>query len=585
MKMNKKIAFAIISSLILVSFAATFPASVGDQMQYPITTSSLDSSAEESIPDAFKSLFGHTVDEKYWSIIFDFAGNKLMKDYNPGPYAGDLNNGTTDSDNTTDANFYMAWNNLKNVDSFYFALQNYSWSEAEDYYYGTSPFQYFLQHFRIPTTNTHVFTLNKFLGLLAYQDDPTGIDTVPDENDSLYIGWPQYGEFHKFIVNYIFNITGVDSKYWIDNTTVGTAEPIPMEYNETEDSYTFGMSYQNIFVLWQKLSIEEGLGGSTGDPSVMFSEIVNNCSAFGMFSSINFTFTITKEDVGGGYTRVNTTTDYDIGKLDSLWIMDDDDTIANHFGGESFNITIPEESIDLDIGYYNETPGIQDRLDGNSTNPGFGLAVINAANVAVVKMTSIFFGLLEIPDPDASGLANFTDEFGNPLGEVSANITQASYNSSGDQVYTIDFASKPTYEWDNGSGPITYDAPTRVLNNDIVKTNITGIFDASALLITSIFIIASANNPLTGFLTGLEVIEQFLTNRFFYLTCFPRWSGATINQDPTFSVFVPPSTPSIPLGLGGDSGGGGGFPILIVVFAVGIVAVAGIGVIIWKKRR
>ncbi|TXT67767.1 MAG: exported protein of unknown function [Promethearchaeota archaeon] len=588
MKITKKTAFALMTSLILVSLFATFPASSGAQIPYPLAASSIQSSQESlSIKEEFTTRFGHYVDEPYWSIIFDFAGEKLVEDFNPGPYSGDVigGEGETDNDTQTDANFYMGWNNLQNVHTYYFALQNYTWNSTDPIAYGCAPYQYFFQHFNIPTTKTHVFTLNKFLGLLAYQDNFTaGNQTIPDETDELYIGWTQFGEFHKFIINYIFNVstTPVDPWFLIDESKQATATPIAM--NETSPGiYEFGISYQNIFVLWQKLEVEQGLGYD----SVELSQIVNNCSAFGMFSSINFTFQISSRNVGG-YLEVNTTTEYDIGELDALWIMNENGTDVSPFGGDNFTVSIPGEG-SVDIGYYNTSSSIASRLDGNESLsvPGFGLAVINSANIAVVKMKSFtLFGIewFQYPDTEASGLENFTDQAGNPLGEVTTNITEAGYNQSGIRVFTIDFASKPNYTL-NGTEEL--EAPSLVLANDQVLTeNITGIFDEAALLSTLYFIIAAAGNPITGVFTGIEVIRQFMENRFYYLTCFPKWSGATINQDPTFSVFVPPSTPDFPLELlGGD--GGGGFPVWIlpIVFGVGIVSAAVIGIIIWRKKR
>jgi hypothetical protein len=570
MKITKKTAFAVITSLILVSFFATFPASSGAHIPYPIVASSI-SSSDTSVSDEFKSHFGHDLNEEYWSIIYDFAGDKMVNDYNPGPYSDDLDNGTIDDIDKEDANFFMGWNNLRNVQTFYFAMQNYTLDEGGETVYGCAPYQYFLQHFRIPTTNHHIFVLNKFLGLLAYEDSgPKGIPTIPDENDSLYIGWPQFSELHKAILNSWFATFNVTEDYWIDNSTdkIGQANPIPLTYNQSAGTYKFGMSYQNIFILWQKLEIDEGL-----DKSVEASTIVNNCSAFSMISSINFTFTISKRVVGG-YTEVNTTTEYDIGQLDELWVIGDNESTAIDFEGDSFNLTgIPNS----DIGYYNTSNGISKRLTGDENTPGFGLAVINTANIAVIKMTRILFGLLEIPE--SVNLADFIDKDGKALGGSTDNITQASYNHSGQLVYKIDFASKPNYTI-NGE---EYEAPTRVLANNLVGKNITDLIDLVALYTIFIFVVRATGNPYTGILVGWALLEQFLKNEFFYLTCFPEWNGGTINQDPTFSVFVPNTPPILP-DLGGDEGGGGAW-LLPVVFGVGIVTVAGLGVIIWKKKR
>jgi predicted transcriptional regulator len=533
MKINRKISIIFIYILFSISLISQFPASSGVHISYPIAGSSLNSSSEPTISDYFKSYFGHDLDEEYWSIIYDFAGNQTVQDFNPGRYEDLRYEGVNDSDPDINANFYMGWNNLRNVHSFYFAMQNYTWNSSNVNDYGCAPYQYFLQHFRVPTTNTHVFILNKFLGLVAYQDNSSGIEDLPDENDSLYIGWPQFSELHKFLLNSLFVATEVPEKYWIDNTTIGTANPIAM--NETSPgTYEFGMSYQDIFILWQGLDIEEGL-----DENVENIAIVNNCIAFSMISSINFTFKIETRMVNR-YTEVNTTTEYDIGELSQLWVIGDDNSTGSDFGGESFNLGIG----DIEIGYYNSSNEISKRLSGNENTSGFGLAIINTANIALIKMKRIFFGLIEIPDFDASGIENFTDQDGNTIyGNKSDNITQATYNEAGEQVYKIDFASKPNYTL----GENEYPAPTRVLANDVVKTDITGLLDLLAIWNIALFVARAAKNDFFGLALAVAVVPQFLENEFYYLTCFPEWNGTSINQDPTFTVFIPPNLPELPI--------------------------------------
>lgn len=525
--MNKKTALVFLYVLLSVSCITNVPKSSGTFYLAPLSSSSIQSS---SISDIFKTHFGHDLDEPYWSIIYDFIGNYTVKDYNPGPYEEyRQQEGDYDNETAIDANFFMGWNKLRDVHSYYLALQNYTWDSSDPQNYGCSPNQYFLQHFKVPATNTHVFALNKFLGLLAYQDNATGIPNLPDENDTLYIGWPQFSELHKYMLNFWFSQAGVLEYYHVDNSSNGTATPIPM--NETSPgNFEFGMSYQNIFILWQKLEIEEGL-----NDTITKTEITNDCIGFSMISSINFTFKISSRIVNG-YREVNTTTEYDIGQLDELWIINDTETTAEAFNGTSFDF------FGIPIGHYNWTGnGISRRLEGNETTPGFGLAVINTANIAIVKMKSIFFGLIEYPE--SSEIGNFTDEEGNILGNSTENITQATYNKEGNPLYTIDFASKPTYLLNETS---EYDSPSRVLANDLVKTDITGLFDGIAYYSFLVLIGRAIGNDLTGLWTAFEVIDQFLDNTFYYLSCFPEWNGQTITQDPTFTVFVPNPIPKLP---------------------------------------
>ena len=242
-----------------------------------------------------ESGIGHNFSEEYWSILYDFAGDYLEKDYNPGPLHDDVSEGLTDNNTQVDSRFFIAWNNIQNVQSLYIAMQNFTWdvSNTSVSLYGCAPYQLLLQHFRPPgQTNIHIFVINTFLGLLAYREDITnpGIPDIPDENDSLYMGWSYYSEYHKFIANLIFWANGVPEYMHFDNETITTAVPIPMKETEP-DTFKYGMSYKNVFILWQKINVTEGL-----DDSITQVEIIQKCSAFALLSEINFTYVVSYQD-------------------------------------------------------------------------------------------------------------------------------------------------------------------------------------------------------------------------------------------------------------------------------------------------
>lgn len=301
MKSNKKIALVLITALLAVSFIATAP---------------INSKAVSS--NLFKSYTGHDLSESHWSIVYDTIGGKLEEDHNPGPYQADLDQGKTDNNTNMDSKYYFAWNNLQNVHTAYFAMQNFTWNvdAYNSSMYGCAPYQMFLQHFKLPNNpEYHAFVLNKFLGLLAYQDSPEGISGIPDENDSLYLGWARFSELHKYLVNSLFNASGVEPYHLVDRSKKGIATPIEMSFDSETNTYEFGMCYENIFVLWQNITIEE-----TKDQDVTKTEIMDGCSAFGVFSSINYTLKIHSEasTTNPGYNAITTTTEYDIGELDDL---------------------------------------------------------------------------------------------------------------------------------------------------------------------------------------------------------------------------------------------------------------------------
>ncbi|MFX1502591.1 MAG: hypothetical protein ACFFDH_16640 [Promethearchaeota archaeon] len=536
MYLKRKIAFSLIFCLLILSIFTIIPLGKAAPIESGI---------------------GHDFTEKYWSVLYDFKGGYLEEDYNPGPLQGDISEGLTDNDTQVDSKFFVAWNNIQNVQSLYIAMQNYTWNTAIPNRYGCAPYQLLIQHFRPPgQTNIHIFVLNTFFGLLAYREDleNPGIPNIPDQNDSLYMGWSYYSEFHKAVVNFIFWVNGVPMYMWFDNETRTTAVPIPME--ETEPgTLKYGMSYKNVFILWQKVNVTEGL-----DNTVTQAEVLQNCSAFALLSELNFTYVVSqKESTIPGFNEVTTTTEYDIGDITDLWVIGDNGIVADYFGGENISITKP---VSTNIGYYNGTVAAN-RISGTSSIPGFSLAVINHANIIVMDLS-------KPPLFQYTGNTDFIDENDNILGASAKNITEASYDFMDEPAYKIDFASKPNYVH-NGITP--YPAPTRVLRNDAIRTPLPLGFMEN-LYIRLVVAGMVANLTGKGLLGLLAFFSPLLDQaKFFYLTCFPVWSGGTINQDPTFTVYTEGEGRRIP-----------GFGPLILSL-VGISGVSLITFRLSKKRK
>jgi hypothetical protein len=558
MRLKKSIMTFAIVSLFALSMISTAPPAVA---------------AAKSLEDAL----GHSFDEEYWSVIYDFAGEYRVQDFNPGAYNSSLGEGKTDNNTGLDVNCFGAWVNIDNVQTLYVACQNISWNVANSTLYGCAPYQLSLTHFAPPNqTDIHIFATNMFFGLLAWRDNLTdGTNGIPDANDSLYMGWAYYSELHKFLVNLNFWANGVNKSYHIDNSSRGYADPIPLTKTTTTNgtTYKYGMSYKNIFILWQKIEVQEGLDDG---PTVDGAKVVNNCSAFGILDEINFTFIISRNQsaISPNITEVTTTTEYDIGRMSHLWVVGDNATVAQKFSGYNFTLNSPS----VNMSYYNTTNnGVGKRLQGNATEliPGFGLAVINHANLIILNVSA--------PWLTYAGEKDFVDFSGTSLGASDKSISSAMYNVSGQPAYKIDFASKPKYIF---NGVTELDAPTRVLRNNAIadpmgilaKLYLIAIIAGYIWNITQPYI--SEFGPLVQIAYGialvLSVAAQLTTNKFFYLTCFPTWNGATISQDPTFTAYVdaPEST---------TDGGGKipGYEPLIV----GLVSIAGVTVVFMRIRK
>ena len=512
MKSKKKISFIIITALLFISM---------------ISSSQMGVAYGEEI-------FGHNLQEEKWSLIYDFAGSHIVSDPNPGPLSGKITEGSDDDNPNIDSNFFIAYNNFQNVQSLYLAMQNFTWNieDSDAHLYGSAPYQLLLQHFRPPgQSQYHIFIENWFDGLLAYREigDDAVKNDVPDEGDALYLGWSYYSEFHKWLVNSIFNLTAnniPDFAFIDDEKGTGT----PLHITEVEEGvYKYGITYENIFILWKKLNITEGL-----DNTVTGIDVINRCSAFGILSELTFEFVVRLEESEiEGLSEVTTTTEYDIGEMEEFWVLGDNQETANGFGGESYELTDNSDSFNINIGYYNDT-AVRNRISGNETAgiPGFSLAVLNHANIIVVDR--------ENPGEDYSGGTDFIDQTGDSLGASTKNISEAQYDFQDNPAYKLDFSSKPNYTLD---GEASYPAPTRVLKNEAVKSNVSQPGNFFLKLRLAQLIANATGASEAGFIERLQFYNRVLSSlggsKFFYLTCFPKWSGGTITQDPAFSVYVP----------------------------------------------
>lgn len=532
---KKKIGIFLIFSLLGLSFLTSIPSTVG-------------------AAPSMESTLGHNFTEEYWSGLYDFAGDHLVADFNPGPLNGSVTTGLTDSDPNINNIFYGAYTNIGNVQSLYLAFNNFTWGGSTNTsLYGCSPYQVLAQHF-VPAgqPNYHILAINSFLGLLAYKDNKTdGKTSLPDQNDEMYMGWSYWSEYHKLVANLMFHANGLPQWMYFNKTQRTTPEPIPLEQTTTANgtSYTYGMTYNNLFILWQKVSITEGL-----NETVTEAQILTKCSAFALLDSLTFRYIVNYTDSVDqpGLKEVKTSTEYNIGEITDLWVVGDDANNATAFDGQHYSISTP---ISEDLCYYNQTNnGVGQRLNGTVDTPGFSLAVINTANIIVMNALG-----LAVPNQD------FVDHAGGSLGASTKNITAAQLDIGSKAAYKIDFASKPKYTL---GGTTEYDAPTRVVKNTAVSTQL-GFLQRFLLTVLIAGFVGNITGNAFGWVTTLLKMNEV---KFYYATCFPEWAGQTITQDPTFTAYVGTST-NIP---GYD---------LIIVSVIGLMGTTYVFFKIKKKKR
>ena len=315
--------------------------------------------------------FGHSASDPYFSLVYDVEDDQLVSDLTPG-----FN--TTNVVPATDPNpgpflslvhgdYYIAYVNMQNIRSYYMALDNYSLGSLSM----TTPSQVLIQGFRTPG-GRYSFVENAFVGLIAYRQTPDGL---PHGNNTVYLAQTLIDPGTIGAINTYFdnNVDGIAHTF---STVAPTVTPVPVVQTVSGNNYTYtwGIDYQNLFVLWHAMNDTNPVNGSI-DAGTMMGRVV----AISELSYVNFSYTMTGNQVSStsGFNAVNTKTNYAIGPVTDLWILNDTSAIANHFGGQSAPITASP----ITIGHYNTTDSIFARLGGNSTTPGMSLGVVNFARI------------------------------------------------------------------------------------------------------------------------------------------------------------------------------------------------------------
>ncbi|MHA1855605.1 MAG: hypothetical protein ACTSYY_06115, partial [Promethearchaeota archaeon] len=209
-------------------------------------------------PSPISKETGHRFIEEYWGINYDVLSGKLVEDYTPGPYADELNDTGVDPTPDADANYYIAYINLGQVQTIFMALSSYTIYGETANFTGCAPYQIMQQHFRTPS-GAHVIVQNSFAGLVAYQENDV-VNGVPDKNDSLYYGDSLHSQYHKFLLNnrlfWSLGYRPLDENEKIISTPV-----LPEKTVEGDQvSYKFGMNYENLFIVWHDMNEDADFG-------------------------------------------------------------------------------------------------------------------------------------------------------------------------------------------------------------------------------------------------------------------------------------------------------------------------------------
>ncbi len=509
-------------------------------------------------PSPISKETGHRFIEEMWGINYDVLSKKLVEDYTPGQYEDELNNTGDDPTPNVDANYYIAYINLGQVQTIFMALESQVvYGPNNVNYTGCAPYQIMQQHFRTPS-GAHVLVQNSFAGLVAYQENDF-VNGVPDRNDSLYYGDSLHSQYHKHLLNNRLN--------WslgyrpIDENIKLEATPVLPEKTVVGDeiSYKFGMNYENLFIVWHDMNEDADLGLITNA-----TDLIGKAVAFTSLAYLNFSYTITGTLFEDRPVNITTTTEYDIGPITDLWIInDDEDYTVNDIGGEFFDL----RWTDRNISRYDNSTEIENRLDGDETHLGFGLAISNYARISVIAASVEEQESSIVVDDNNKTVDGATADY---------NVTRLDLRTGNRPSFGIDFASKPDYIL-GGGDPIL--APVKLYPSVRLRANAINRVDALAVnFLNSInramiqYRIDYANERFD--LEGKRIEIDVARRNILYAICFPQWSGKSIYQDPTFTSYANP------FDLGFLSKIDGYTPFLI-----GIVGVISISLIVRKYKK
>ncbi len=504
-------------------------------------------------------LIGHKFTEESWAIRYDVLSRQLVEDLTPGEYSGDLNETLPDQAPIRDAIFYIAYMNLGQVQTVYMAFDSFSNDNRNDTYYGVSPYQIIQQHFRT-AAGKHVIVQNAFTGLVAYKENGTD-NGVPDRNDTLYYGDSMNNQLYKFYLNRILNYTVGYLPF--DMGVMPQSIPKVLERSNTSEGfeYTFGMDYTDLFLVWYPVSLPDDVNELTAGDSIL-----GRAVAFSALSYLNFTYKLSGALVEDRPVNITLTTEYDIGPINDLWIVNENEDVTDAIGGEYFDL----EFTNYNISRYNTTESIETRLSGTEETPGFSLAVSNYARIINIEATVEDAYDTEVVDGEGEIVEGE---------DANANVTALDLRTGDRSAYKIDFASKPDYVL---NGTDTYNAPVKLYPHARFRNPIINKLDGLAFLylnsVTRGMIQARIEFVKENFdLEGKQLTVDVTRRSVFYTICFPEWGGQSIWQDPTFTAFADP----------GDFTAEGGLLSRICGYTGGLFALVGLGIttlLVYKSK-
>jgi hypothetical protein len=471
-----------------------------------------------------ETYFGHTFDEEYWSIDFDFYNSRVKSDYTPGMYADSYAPPQERRYQYGEINGFISYIQVANSRILFIASKNHSMNTRDPDVGGFLPYQTFIQSYPGPSGD-YFIVQNTFLGLMAHWQDLNDTSSFQNSTEYFFGSTINSNALRNTLNSSLSQKMGYPAL--TETRTAITSNPIVKKeiqqngMNITE--YRFGINYSNVYLFWHSIRAQNGLNQTLTE-----SEILTEILGFSRIEYLNFTYIVQEKKISSKASEIYTSTEYDIGATIDLWIKNDNATFTASHNGTFVNMGFGRS-----LSRYNSSTSIQSRLTYNNTKE-MALTIANyvrAISIATNNLNNNGQAKLRYVDEQSNQLSREQDR---PVQKININI------DSENNLYKIDFASKPNYTVDGTEFPANF---LTVSGSSIINPDIRSA-DNMIIQFIQPYLRASVENHyakrrIAARDSRLNVDIQSIDNYYYYIS-FPKWNGRAINQDPVFIAFPSP---------------------------------------------
>lgn len=450
-----------------------------------------------------------------------------------------------DTDLTNSQQFFFSHFNVDGVDNIYLALNKLEFNISLDFgvktisfghVNGSAPFQSLLQFFKYQGND--VLVANTFRGLLAYSTQADNGTISPTANT--YFGY-------SFVESHLLNLLNdtIKSHGFADGIPSYNYEPLYFPEN-----HTFGMKYDNYFVVWQDTTPQapSKLASYAGNA---FDNVVSgsNMVAASLFKYMKFTYHVVEDQAASNstYKVVNVVANYDLGPMEWLITKDSASAYASIASGNTqidssnsfntaatnWNVTVVTPISKLEVivpvpglTYYTGA-AVSQRLNAqamkNSGVDGMGIAIASSTNAFV-------------DGQDLNTTSSVTNDQNTTVPLTYGSSTFFNTNYVGKSTYTRTFNNGTT----ESKLPVYISLRTLAGMSQLMDTSslLDGYFQLQTAQTTGVSVYSAHQlDPVNlGTYTASQLNLNIDQTKYVTLVQMPKWSGLQVTQDPTFSA-------------------------------------------------